>query len=250
MRRDLDRLLCIFPFEQAWFRKRGVRADYIGHPLTYLLKPNSSRTEFLRKHQLDGTRPLVALLPGSRVGEVSRHLPLVTEAIRIIQERMAVSAVLATPARFSERTGGAKFWERLTDSHIQIIEGETTDTIACSDLAIAASGTVTVEAALLGTPMVTFYRVSNLSWTLGRRLVRVPFLTMVNLVAGRKVVPELMQEEATGAAIAQEAVRLLEDQDARERMKVDLLTVTAQLRTDSNPIQNATDIVSEFLTRK
>ena len=117
--------------------------------------------------------------------------------------------MLATPLSFTRRAGSAFFRERIGGSFIQVIEGETWDVIAHADVAIAASGTVTVEAALLGTPMVTFYRVTGLSWILGRFLVRVPYYTMVNLVAGRKIVPELMQQDATGERLADEAAALV-----------------------------------------
>src|SRR5205807_1586273 len=155
---------------------------------------------------LQANRPLVLLLPGSRVGEVDRHLPLVAEAARLLR---GAQCVIATPQGFCRRAGDAFFRERIPGSSIQVVEGETSEALSHADVAIAASGTVTVEAAVLGTPMVTFYRVAPLSWTLGRRLVRVPFLTMVNLIAGRHVVPELMQSEATGARLAAEAERLL-----------------------------------------
>jgi lipid-A-disaccharide synthase len=114
-------------------------------------------------------------------------------------------------------------------------------------VAIAASGTVTVEAALLGTPMVTFYRVTGLSWMLGRLLVRVPYYTMVNLVAGRRIVPELMQQEATGERLAQEAAALIENAGSRDQMKRELQTVAATLATSDDPIEKAARIVSEYL---
>jgi lipid-A-disaccharide synthase len=114
-------------------------------------------------------------------------------------------------------------------------------------VALAASGTVTVEAAMLGTPMVTFYRVTDVSWALGRWLVDVPFYSMVNLVAGRSIVPELMQRQATGERLAAEAARLLHDPEAREAMKHSLAAVTRALATSENPIEKAARIASEYL---
>jgi lipid-A-disaccharide synthase len=130
------------------------------------------------------------------------------------------------------------------------LEGQTWDVLAHGDLALAASGTVTVEAALLGIPMVTFYRVTGLSWLMGRFLVDVPFYSMVNLVAGRKVVPELMQEEMTGERLALEAETLLDDAGARERMKQDLAGVARALATETDPMQRAADAVAEFLEKE
>ncbi|MBX5495752.1 MAG: lipid-A-disaccharide synthase, partial [Bryobacteraceae bacterium] len=133
---------------------------------------------------------------------------------------------------------------------IRIVEGETWDVLAHSDVALAASGTVTIEAALLGTPMVTFYRVTGLSWFIGKFLVDVPFYSMVNLVAEKKVVPELMQGEMTGARLADEAARLLTDAPARHRMKEELATVARKLSSDHDPIERAADLAEELLKGK
>jgi lipid-A-disaccharide synthase len=247
MRRDLERVMCIFPFEEPWFRERGVKADYIGHPLTRIVKPALSRGEFFRKHDLDPVRPSIALLPGSRIGEVARHLPILQDAAVRLNRFFSPNLVLAVPLSFTKRAGSAFFRERIGSSFIQVIEGETWDVIAHADLAIAASGTVTVEAALLGTPIVTFYRVTGLSWILGRFLVRAPFYTMVNLVAGRKIVPELMQKEATGKRLAEEASALMQNAGSRDEMKRELRGVATTLATNGDPIERAARIVDEYL---
>jgi lipid-A-disaccharide synthase len=243
MRRDLRGVLCIFPFEEPFYRSHGVPAHYIGHPLTRIVRPSQSKHEFFRKHGIDGSRPLITMLPGSRVGEVARHLPAFTAAGEQLSRRATL--VLATPAGFSQRAGARFFTERTGGVPIKVIEGETRDAIAHADVALAASGTVTVETALLGTPMVTCYRVHPLSWTFGRRLVRVPFFTMVNLVAGRRIVPEVMQGEMTGVRLAAEVERLLTDFDERARMKRDLAEVAARLATAEDPIERAAEIVAE-----
>jgi lipid-A-disaccharide synthase len=128
---------------------------------------------------------------------------------------------------------------------IQVIEGSTWDTLAHADLAVAASGTVTIEAALLGVPMVTFYRVNALSWILGRWLVRAPFLSMVNLIAGRRVVPELIQSEMTAERIAAEAERLLESEEARSAMRRDLAEVAAKLASERDPMETAAEKIEK-----
>lgn len=249
MRRDLERVLCIFPFEEAYFARHGVPATYIGHPLTWTVRPSISREDFFRKHAFEPGRPLVALLPGSRVGEISRHLAPINDAAGRIAARVGANLTLAAPLNFSARAGTAFFQERIGGSSIKIIEGETSDVLAHADVAIAASGTVTVEAAILGTPMVTFYKVTPLSWTLGRYLVRVPFYSMVNLVAGRRIVPEFMQDQATGENLASEALRLLEDASLRSEMKKNLGEVSAKLASPEHPMERAARIVSEYLKR-
>jgi lipid-A-disaccharide synthase len=247
MRRNLACVLCIFPFEESYFESHGVPATYIGHPLTWTVRPSISKAEFCRKHGIDETKPIVALLPGSRVGEVARHLPAVSDAARRIRDKTDASIVLATPLQFTRNAGSSFFGERIGGSSIQVIEGETSDTLAHADVAIAASGTVTIEAAILGTPMVTFYKVTPLSWTLGRFLVRVPFYSMVNLVAGRRIVSELMQDQVTGENLAAEAIRLLEDAGTRSEMKQALAEVAAKLASPEHPMDRAARIVSEYL---
>src|ERR1700678_1798457 len=225
MRRVLRHVLCIFPFEQEFFQREGVSATYIGHPLASLVKPAMERDAFLRKHGLDLARPLVAVLPGSRRGESARHLPALMDAAERLTRERPVNLLL--PA--SATTGAAFFRQLLGKSPIRVIEGESWDAMAHADVALAASGTVTVEAALLGTPMVTFYKVTPLSWIAGKFLVNVPFYSMVNLIAGRAVVPELMQGQMSGEALEREASRLLGDAAARAEMKAGLAEVRAKL---------------------
>jgi lipid-A-disaccharide synthase len=146
----------------------------------------------------------------------------------------------------SVTTGAAFFRERIGRTPIQVIEGENWDAIGHADLALAASGTVTVEAALLGTPMVTFYKVTALSWAAGRLLVRVPFYSMVNLVAGRRIVPELMQSEMTGERLASEARRLLDDKPALRRMRADLAEVAARL-SHGDAMKRAAAVIEDLM---
>ena len=225
MRRTLRHLLCIFPFEEEFFRREGVPATYIGHPLAGLVRPALTRDDFFKKHRLAGGRPLVVVLPGSRRGEAARHLPALIDAADRLYREHAVNLIL--PA--SVTTGAGFFRERLGESPIRVIEGQSWDAMAHADVALAASGTVTVEAALLGTPMVTFYKVTPLSWMAGKFLVNVPFYSMVNLIAGRAVVPELMQGQMSGESLAREANRLLSDSAARREMQAGLAAVREKL---------------------
>ena len=225
MRRVIDRLLCIFPFEEAFFRENHVPATYIGHPAATRVRPALPRAEFFRKHNLPEGRPLIAVLPGSRRSEALRHLPELVRAAEILGREQDLSFIL--PA--SPTCGAPFFAEPLRGSPIRAIEGEAWDAMAHCDVALAASGTVTVEGALLGAPMVTFYKVTGLSWAIGKLLVDVPFYSMVNLIAGKKVVPELMQDEMTGERLAAEAAHLLNHADERAKMKEELARVAAAL---------------------
>jgi lipid-A-disaccharide synthase len=225
MRRIIDRLLCIFPFEEAFFRKHRVPVTYIGHPLAGRIEARVSREEFFRKHNIPLDRPLIAVLPGSRRSEALRHLPALKEAAAILSVGRKLSFIL--PA--SPVCGASFFGTPLAGSPIQAIEGDAWEALAYCDVALAASGTVTVEAALLGAPMVTYYRVTDVSWKLGKILVKVPFYSMVNLIAERRVVPELMQSKMTGERIAAETLRLLDNAEERGRMKAGLAEVAEKL---------------------
>jgi lipid-A-disaccharide synthase len=243
MRRTIRRLLCIFPFEEEFFAREGVPATYIGHPLAGLVRPSLSREEFFRKHRLAPERPLIVVLPGSRRGEAARHLPALVDAAGRLYREQAVNLML--PA--SANTGAGFFASALGASPVRVIEGESWDAMAHSDVALAASGTVTVEAALLGTPMVTFYKVSAASWLAGKFLVDVPFYSMVNLIAGRAVVPELMQGQMTGPNLAREARRLLTDSAARAGMKAGLAEVREKLSGRMGAPSRAALAIQEIL---
>jgi lipid-A-disaccharide synthase len=245
IQRDLNHLLCIFPFEEQFFRDRGVPTTFIGHPLSRIVKPELTKDEFFRKHRLRVERPLITVLPGSRRGEVARHLPAVLDAVDIIYRGQAANFVWAAPAGFGTSNVARNFRSRIERSPIQLIEGETWDAMAHADVALAASGTVTMEAAILGTPMVTFYKVTQLSWRVGRPFVRAPFFCMVNLVAGKLVVPELMQNEVRGDLLASAVMGLLNNPGESERMRRDLTEVVAKLQTGGDPIATAAKLIWE-----
>lgn len=246
MRRDLSTVLSIFPFEKAWFARHGLAVDFIGHPLAWSAAPRMSREEFCALHGLDPGQPFLTLLPGSRLGEARRHMPAVLDAVAILRAQGYTQFVWATPVGFVERGGVSftTFRERISALSIKIVEGETWDAIAHAHLALAASGTVTMEAALLGTAMVTFYKVTGVSWLLGKLLVSVPFYTMVNLVAERKVVPELMQSECTGPHLAQAALDLLNHPPALQQMRAELAAIRSSLRRESNPLAEAAQLLA------
>ena len=251
LKETLRHLLCIFPFEERFFEERGIAATYIGHPLARMVEASVSRSEFFERHAIRPGERLVALLAGSRAGEVRRHMEPLACAVAEIRRRFPECRFVAgTPPGFADSLKDSCFWERFRGESIQIIEGQTWDLLAHADVALAASGTVTIEAALLGTPMVTFYRVSGLSWVLGRRLVRVPFLSMVNLVAERAVVPELIQGDLEPGRLAEETVRLLNDDAARAKMRNELGEVRAALTVPEHPMDRAVRVIEKVLDKE
>jgi lipid-A-disaccharide synthase len=251
MRRTIDRLLCIFPFEQDFFTAHGIPAMYIGHPLTRIVRPSAPVDELRARFGVPADGTAIALLPGSRPGEAFRHLPYLLDAAdRIRAARPEARLLLALAPGFTARADLAKFRERFSNASVQVIVGQTWDVLASANLALAASGTVTVEAALLNLPMITFYRVTWLSWVLGKPLVRVPFYSMVNLIAGRRVVPEIMQGEATGPRLAAEALALLGDQTALDEMRAGLAMVARNLSGSAEPMEVAADIVESYFKKE
>lgn len=239
LRRNVDELHCIFPFEEKYFRDRGVTATYIGHPLSRLIKAGTSKREFLQKHGLDGAKPIIVLCPGSRRGEMARHRPLLEQTARMIHELKDCQVVAAVPA-------GSEF---AADRGWKVIAGETWDVLAHADAGILASGTVTVEAALSGLPFISYYQVSPVSWRMGRRLVKAPFLTMINLIAGERVVEEWMQEEATAERLSQGALRLIDDPKARAKVAAGLQGVADSLRTQHDPLDYSAQLIAERIIR-
>jgi lipid-A-disaccharide synthase len=247
VKRLVERMVVIFPFEEAIYREAGVSVNFVGHPLVDVVKASMSRTEFAERHGLDAGRPIVTLLPGSRRSEIERQYPLIMEACerlsREAQTRGAIQFLLAAaPALETELFAPyAKPGVSVTR-----VEGATYDALSAADCAIVASGTATVEAALLGTPMVVVYRVSPTSAFVLKRMVRSPFIAMVNLIAGRRVVPELIQDQFTSEAVVEEVRKLLESPAARDEMKAGLAGVRTKLGP-GGAIERAADIFAGML---
>ncbi len=244
LQRNVKELHCIFPFEEEFFRQRGVPAYYIGHPLSRLVQAGLTREQFFAKYRLPEDRPLITICPGSRRGEIARHLPDLCGAVQRINARKASTFVLATPASSTD-TGYLEGFLQQTGA--RLIQGDTWNAMAHADLTLAASGTVTVEAALLNAPMVTYYKVTSLSWAMGKALVSVPFYSMVNLVAGRQVVPEFIQDGMRPDRLAEAAIHLLEDGAARHQMRDGLRAVAASLATDHDPIETSAHRIAASL---
>jgi lipid A disaccharide synthetase len=307
LRRDVDRMLVILPFEEEFYKRADLNVQYVGHPLAEAVCTTASREEFCQRHGLDPTRPIFALLPGSRQKEVHYHLPVMLDAairLRTLRLRIAdcglrieepvsvpeksnlksqisnIKSEISNPkslisnpksrisnlksqisnlkseisnpqfvirnpqfvvplastirreqvevpiqqARVKAAGGGAE-----NSLSITVIEGDTYNALCHSEFAVVASGTATLEAALAGTPMVIIYRGSELNWRLIRPLIHLDTFGMVNLIAGRRIVPELMQRDATGEKIASEAIAIQSDSERLSQMRRDLQSVRESL---------------------
>ena len=228
MREIARRVLVIFPFEESIYREAQVPVEFVGHPLVDLAKPSQPRSVFLPRLGLDASAPTVAILPGSRPGEVSRILPdLVDAANRVRAQVPGVQYVVARAAHLDDGLFAALRGGRLPQS--VTVEAETDTVLASADVALTASGTATVQAALHDTPMVIVYRVSPWTYRLGRHLLKVSTFGMVNLIAGSRIVPELIQDAFTPQAVAVEAVSMLTDPARAAHIRQGLKEVRGRL---------------------
>ena len=205
IRAHVAHMIVIFPFEAEVYERAGVPVTFVGHPLVDLVAPLADRAGFLAACALDPARPLIALLPGSRRKEIAHNLPAMSGAVRLLAERRP-------DLQFVAAVGPSIDPQSLRDGlppAVALVQGQTHAVLAAADAAIVASGTATVEAALLGTPMVVVYRLSSLTYHLGRRFVKVQHVAMANLIAGRGIVPELIQDHFTPERVADAVMPLL-----------------------------------------
>lgn len=237
IRRVVDRLLCLFPFEEEFFRKAGVNAEFVGHPLVSRARPTQAREQFLAGLGVPAESTVITLLPGSRRKEVELNLPPMLEAAKLLAARKPWTFLMPLAPGLDEQWLRARLGPLAGQIHLT--RGQFHDTVGHARAAIVASGTASTETAILGTPMVIVYRVTPLSWLLGRHLVDIPFFSIVNLVAGREVVPELIQDRYTGPAVAAAVGELLDDGPARSAMIEQLHAVTRSLVRTSNPVGNS-----------
>lgn len=230
LQRFVDRMLVIFPFEEDLYRRAGIPVEFVGHPLIDLLDEVPSRDEFLRRSGLSPETSTVGLLPGSRANEVERILPpLLDAAGAIVGRRGETQFVIARAPGLDDRLFAEVAAQRSRGCRIAIVEGEADAVLASADVVVTASGTATVQTALHGKPMVIVYRLSPLTYRLGVKLVNVTTYGMVNLVAGSRIVPELIQDACNGPAIAAEVLRYFEDVNYTRGVQRQLGRVRAML---------------------
>jgi lipid-A-disaccharide synthase len=235
-----DRLVVIFPFEADFYRQQGVTVSYVGHPFRETLPPLTDRRTFLAQHGLDPEALTIALLPGSRAGEIERHLPTILKAAHLIHQSIPETQFIlplasTAPADLvqsmvsGEGGVGAGFKPAPTALRLRIIPGQAYQALGAAHVAVVASGTATVEAALAAVPTVIVYRVSPLTFAVGRRLVRVEHVGMANLLAGERIFPELLQDDFTPARLAREVLSLIQDPGRMMAVRRGLATVIRRL---------------------
>jgi lipid-A-disaccharide synthase len=243
----IDKMLCIFDFEEAIYREAGIPVEYVGHPLVDLVRPYMTREQFFGEIGLEAATATVALLPGSREKEVSHILPTMLEAANRLSLSRRVQFVVAVAPTLDSRWVEKALLERYAGrATVRTATHATYDALEHCDVAIVASGTATLETALRERPMVVVYRVSRLTWLLGRALVNVPFYSMVNILAGKQVVPELIQSDFTAGKVAGRVEYLLDHPQAREEMAQELRALRCHLGP-GGAIGRAADAVAAVL---
>jgi len=226
--RRVDRLAVVFPFEPALYAGRLSSVEFVGHPLLDRIRVTHGREETLRAHGLDPARRTVLVMPGSRPSEIEYLLPPLLDAVRTLGRELPLQFALALAHTLSPNSVRDRV--RAAGVDVTIVEGDTYNLVAAADLALVSSGTATLECALLERPMVIVYRLGPLSYGLGRLLVRgVDWIGMPNIVAGREIVPELLQRRANGPAIAAAARAILTDPARHARIVEDLREVRRRL---------------------
>jgi lipid-A-disaccharide synthase len=230
IRKTVNKMMLIFPFEQQIYMENGIPSVFVGHPLLEEIQSPAAREETFRKHGFDPDRPLVVLLPGSRRIEIRHHMPdLIAAAARIKQDAGAQFALLLAENLDPADIRGFVTPEIEPDVSIIADMRQYQEVLAAGDLALSACGTANLEAALLETPLVAFYRVSPLTYSLGKPFVKVDRYSIVNILAGTDVIPELIQGRFTPENLAQEALSLLGSPSRREAMREKFRGIRAAL---------------------
>jgi lipid-A-disaccharide synthase len=227
----IDRMLVIFPFEEAFYRERGVEAEFVGHPLAELPLPSVSREEFAAENGLDPAKTWIGLLPGSRPKEIRDHLPEILRAAQKLHGGFEFVVPLAPTLNAAQREEVQQLAKNNGSGLTLRLVEDARATLFHARASVVASGTATVEAALIGNPFVVVYRVSALTYAIAKRVVKVPFVAMANLIADKQVVPELIQRDFTAEKIVQQIERLLPDGPPRQSMMEELARVRGLLNT-------------------
>jgi lipid-A-disaccharide synthase len=248
------KMLVIFPFEEAFYKDHGVEAEFVGHPLAEMPRPAITREQFAHENSLNPNATWIGILPGSRPHEIRDHMPTMLEAARGLAKAHAQTFEFVVPLAPTLNTAQRAEVHRViqtlaSDFTVRLVE-DARAALFHARASVVASGTATVEAALIGNPFVVVYRVSALTYAIAKRVVKVPHVAMANLIAGKRVVPELIQNDFTAANIIQQLELLLPDGRARESMMKDLGAIREALnahpddkgRKESGAIERAAAI--------
>ncbi len=244
VRRFVSRMMLIFPFEEEIYRAEGIPASYIGHPLLEKVRAGFGRAELFAKYGLDPGKKLVVLLPGSRRGELRYHAPVLAETVARLRTSAGIQFALVL-AESLRRSDLERAWPGPIEG-LAVLDRDGYEAMAAADVILSSCGTATLEAALLGTPLIAFYRISPLTYGAGRRFVKISYYSIVNILAGSPVVPELIQGKLTAANLARETLRVLGSEDVRREMRDAFLRIQKDLG-EGRASENAARELEKFL---
>ena len=229
VKKYVDKMVVLFPFEVEFYKKKGMDAEFYGHPFLDLVKPERPKDEFFKEHNLDPKLPLLSFFPGSRKQQLEGHLPLIFKTLsRLKQDGLLFQTAWGLAPGIAKEEAASMLPNEI-ESEIKLIDRERYSLMAATDFALSSVGTVTLELALLQTPFLIFYKTSPLTYFLAKRLVKLPYVGLVNLVAGKKIVPEFLQSEAKPEKLAESAYFYLKEPLLADRLKEKLKVVREKL---------------------
>lgn len=246
MVQTIDRMLVILPFEETLYREKGMDVYFVGHPLKGELTPQKNRPKFFQDLQLQSDSPVIGLLPGSRKQEISKLLPEMSKACDIVRQHIPKAQFILGMAPHLTKDDYHPFLKH--QELIRLVENDTYGIMAHADAVWVASGTATLETALMGTPMVICYKMAPVSYFLGKLLVKIKYIGLVNIIAGKKIVPELIQSQANREEMARTMIPLIQEQSVRKKMLEQLNRVAEQLG-EPGASQRAAALILEMLNK-
>jgi lipid-A-disaccharide synthase len=244
----VELMLVLFKFEEQFYKKYNINAIFVGHPLLDRVKPSLSKDEFLKRFSLPATKYTVSLLAGSRINEVKMHLPIMLKTASLIYEKLKeVKFLILKPYGLDD-----KLYQRYLLRYkipLYLISDATYDGLSISDFALVCAGTATLETALLNIPMAIIYKLSFINWLILRPLIKVPYIGMVNIIRGKKIIPEFIQFKAKPKNIAQYIIENISDEEKIKRIKDSLLETRAYLGQPQASLR-AAELIYNFLEKK
>jgi len=251
IKKTVEKMMLIFPFEEKIYKEYGIPAVYVGHPLKERVKTSLTREEFTEKYGLDPQKKLIVILPGSRKSELKYHMPVLSEAIQAIKNEWNAQFILLLAENLDKNFLSSLIYPQLKD--LKILTEDHYEAIASSDLALSACGTVNLEAALLETPLISFYRISPLSYFFGIKLIKIKNYSIVNILAGKRIIPELIQRDFSAENILQETKKLLDSDEARSEMKShfrDIKRILGERNASQNAARELENLIDQHKTEK
>jgi lipid-A-disaccharide synthase len=246
IKKYVDKMIVILPFEKEIYQKAGVDVEFVGHPLLDIAKPTLSQEDFKRKFDIRKNQLLVGLLPGSRWQEVEKILPIMLKTVEISKSKLRnITCAIGLAPTISKQ--GLEDLIRSFESKPKIVENLTYDLMKHSDLLLVTSGTATLESAILETPLIILYKTHFLTWLIGKNLVKLPNIGLVNILAGKRIVPEYLQKDVQPEKIGSQMEEILENRENHKKIKEDLMMVRRKLG-EGGASKRAAQIINQILS--